>query len=317
MTRTRRAVASIFGMMLMGLAATPALAAPKKLVIDMVTHGQATEPFWSIVKNGASLAAKQMDVTLHYRAPNTFNMVKMADLIRSSVVQRPAGLIVTVPEYSTLSGPIKQATADGIPVIIMNTGGNYVKKLGALTYIGEGNYEAGVAAGKRFAAMGATLGVCINHEVGNVSLTRRCQGFKAGFGHKVIVLPTSTDVTATQSRIEALLRNHPKVNALLALSAYQDGVPAVKAVEHVGLNHKIYVGSFDMSTQYLEDIKDGKAQFAMDQQPFLQGYLSVVLMANYVRYGVIPSTDDLETGPNFVTKSKAGRVMALTKRGIR
>ncbi len=289
----------------------------KHLTIAMVTHGQATDPFWSIEKNGADLAAKQMGVTLQYRAPNTFNMVQMADLMRAAINRKPDGLIVTVPDEQALAPPIKQAESESIPVIIVNTGGTYAKQLGALMYIGEGNYQAGVAAGKHLAAMGATLGVCIDHEVGNVSLDHRCKGFEEGFGHKVIVLPTTEDPTTTESRIEALLRRNPKIDALLGLSADLGGVPAVNAVQKLGLTKKIYIGSFDLSAQFLEDVKDGKADFALDQQPFLQAYLSVVLLTNDIRYGMIPPTKDLETGPNFVTKATAGQVIALAKQGIR
>lgn len=301
----------------LALAGTTAQAAPRKLVIEMVTHGQATDPFWSIEKNGADLAAKQMGVEVQYRAPNTFNMVRMADLIRAAADQKPAGLIVTVPDYAALKGPIKQAEAQGIPVIVINTGGTYVQKLHALMYIGEGNYEAGVAAGKRLAAMGAKDGVCIDHEVGNVSLDHRCAGFKVGFGHKVTILPTTEDPSTTESRIEALLRRDPKVDALLGLSAQLGGVPAVEAVAKLGLKRKIFIGSFDLSAEYLKDVQEGKADFAMDQQPFLQAYLAVVLMANDARYGIIPATTDLETGPNFITKNKAGQVIALAQKGIR
>lgn len=301
----------------LALATTAAQAAPRKLVIEMVTHGQATDPFWSIEKNGADLAAKQMGVEVQYRAPNTFDMVRMADLIRAAADQKPAGLIVTVPDYAALQGPIEQAQAQGIPVIVINTGGTYVQKLHALMYIGEGNYEAGVAAGKRLAAMGAKDGVCIDHEVGNVSLDHRCAGFKAGFGQTVTILPTTEDPSTTESRIEALLRRDPKVDALLGLSAQLGGVPAVDAVAKLGLKRKIFIGSFDLSADYLKDVQEGKADFAMDQQPFLQAYLAVVLMANDARYGIIPATTDLETGPNFITRHKAGQVIGLTRKGIR
>ena len=308
---------SLAGAALLAITVTAQAQTQKHLTIAMVTHGQATDPFWSIEKNGADLAAKQMGVTLQYRAPNTFNMVQMAELMRATINRKPAGLIVTVPDEQALAPPIKQAESEGIPVIIVNTGGTYVKQLGALMYVGEGNYAAGVAAGKHLAAMGAKRGVCIDHEVGNVSLDHRCKGFEKGFGHKVIVLPTTEDPTTTESRIEALLRRDPKIDALLGLSADLGGVPAVNAVQKLGLTRKIYIGSFDLSAQFLEDVKDGKADFALDQQPFLQAYLSVVLLTNYVRYGMIPPTKDLETGPNFVTKATAGQVIALAKEGIR
>lgn len=292
-------------------------AAPKRLMIAMVTHGEAVDPFWTRVKNGADLAAKQMDVDLRYRSPNTFNMVKMKDLIQAATNQRPAGLVVTIPDAAALGPAIKSAVAEGIPVITMNTGRVPGKSLGTMAYVGEGNYAGGVAAGQRFAALGAKLGVCLNQEVGQIALERRCQGFAKGFGHKVVTLPTAEDPTTVTSQVEAFLRSHPGTDAILANSAPLGGEPAVKAVEALGLKSKIYIGSFDLSPGFLQNLAQGKAAFALDQQPFLQGYLSVVLLANYARYGVIPSEYDIPTGPNFVTPQNAAQVIALSKKGIR
>ncbi|HET9147124.1 MAG TPA: substrate-binding domain-containing protein, partial [Acetobacteraceae bacterium] len=263
------------GAALLALAGTAHAQAVKRVTIAMVTHGEAVDPFWTKIKNGADLAAKQMDVNLQYRAPNTFNMVKMADLIQAAVNQRPAGLIVTIPDEQALGPAIKKAVAEGIPVIAMNTGRVSGQKLGAMMYVGEGNYAGGVQAGKRFAAMGAQLGLCLNQEVGQVALDRRCQGFAKGFGKKVIVLPTSEDATTVESQVEAALRRNPKIDAILANSAPLGGEPAVAAIQKLGLTRKVYVGSFDLSPGFLQDLASGTATFALDQQPFLQGYLSV------------------------------------------
>ncbi|HET9147945.1 MAG TPA: LacI family transcriptional regulator, partial [Acetobacteraceae bacterium] len=89
------------------------------------------------------------------------------------------------------------------------------------------------------------------------------------------------------------------------------------AIQKLGLTRKVYVGSFDLSPGFLQDLASGTATFALDQQPFLQGYLSVVLMANYARYGVIPTVYDMATGPEFVTQKDAKQVIALAKQGIR
>ena len=317
MNRMRNMLAALAGAAL-ALAAGPAHAqAQKKVAIAMVTHGEAVDPFWTKIKNGADLAAKQMNVELQYRSPNTFDMVRMADLIQAAVNRRPGGLVVTIPDEQALGPAIKKAVAEGIPVIAMNTGRVSGQQLGAMMYVGEGNYAGGVQAGKRFAAMGAQLGLCLNQEVGQVALDRRCKGFAAGFGKKVIVLPTSEDATTVESQIEAALRRNPKIDAILANSAPLGGEPAVSAVQKLGLTRKIYIGSFDLSPGFLQDIASGTGTFALDQQPFLQGYLSVVLMANYVRYGVIPIVYDMATGPEFVTQKDAKQVMELAKEGIR
>lgn len=289
----------------------------KKLTIMMVTHGAANDPFWGPLVNGAKLAAKEVGVNLYYRAPNTFNMVKMKDLLQAAVNRHPAGLIVTIPEVAVLGPPIKAAIEEGIPVITINAGRGPGKELGTLMYIGEGNYDGGLEAGKRFKAMGAVEGVCLDQEPGLVAITRRCKGFADGLGHKVITLPTGFDPAKVESSVEAFLRTHPNVNAVLANNSEAGGVPAVKAVDALGLKRKIYVSSFDLSPGFLKELIAKKAAFSLDQQPFYQGYLSVVLMANYIRYGVRPAEYYVPTGPNFVTPTNAARVLTLSKEGIR
>jgi simple sugar transport system substrate-binding protein len=57
--------------------------------------------------------------------------------------------------------------------------------------------------------------------------------------------------------------------------------------------------------------------FAIDQQQFLQGYLLVIVLADYLKYGLYPASDRILTGPGFVTPENATQVIALTKKGIR
>ena len=60
--------------------------------IIVVSHGQASDPFWSVVKNGVSQAAQDYGANVDYRAPETFDMVAMGQLIDAAVNQQPDGL---------------------------------------------------------------------------------------------------------------------------------------------------------------------------------------------------------------------------------
>ena len=68
--------------------------------------------------------------------------------------------------------------------------------------------------------------------------------------------------------------------------------------------------SFDLSADIAQGIKDGIVAAAIDQQPFLQGYMPVSLLTHYVRYGVIPA-NNINTGPGFVTKDNIKLVERL------
>ena len=150
--------------------------------VVVVTHGQASDPFWSVVKNGVDYAAKTFGITVEYRAPDTFDMVKMAQLIDAAVASHPDGLVVSIPDASALGDSIKNAVAAGIPVISMNSGSDVYEKLGVLVHVGQTEFEAGLGGGKRMAAAGVKKAICINQEVGNVALDTRCDGFKKGLG---------------------------------------------------------------------------------------------------------------------------------------
>lgn len=296
------------------LAATGAASAADRII--MVTHGQANDAFWNVVKNGAAEAAKETGVQFDYRAPETFDMVAMGQLIDAAVNQQPAGLVVTIPDADALGPSIQRAAAAGIPVITINSGSDVSKKLGALLHVGQDEYSAGKTAGAKLREMGGKKAICINHEVGNVALDIRCKGFADGFGGLVSVLPTTNDFTEVKSKVRAALDADKAIDTVMALSAGQAGEPAVAAVQEAGKGSTVRVASFDLSANFLKLIADGKAVFAVDQQQYLQGYLPVIFLAKYVKYGLIPA-GNVSSGPNLVTKDKAAKVIALSAEGVR
>ena len=122
----------LFAAALMATALAIGPAAAKELRFVVVSHGQAHDPFWSVVKNGVDAAAKDMGVKVEYRAPDTFDMVAMSQLIDAAVASGPDGLVVSIPDADALGDSIKAAVAAGIPVISMNSGSDVRKKLGAV-----------------------------------------------------------------------------------------------------------------------------------------------------------------------------------------
>lgn len=293
-----------------------ALAAPAMAQnIIVVAHGQANDPFWSVVKNGAAKAGEHTGATVDFRSPEVFDMVAMGQLIDAAVNQQPDGLVVSIPDADALGPSIQRAVEAGIPVISMNSGSDVAADLGALLHVGQSEYDAGVAAGQRLAEMGGTKGICVNQEVGNVSLDQRCDGFAEGFGHPVTVVPTANDPTEVQSKVRAALESDPEVDTVLGLGASLVGEPAVAAAEALGRDD-VMIASFDLSAAFLQAVADGKAAFAIDQQQFLQGYLPVAFLALNAQYGLMPG-GDVPSGPNLVTQDSAAQVIELSAQGIR
>src|SRR6266550_1560391 len=132
----------------------------------VVTHGQPSDPFWSVFKKGVDQGAKDMGVHIQYEAPATFDMVAMAHLIDAAVASKPDGLVVTIPDATALGPSIQRAIAAGIPVISINSGSDVAQKLGVLVHVGQTEFEAGFGGGQRMAAAGVKHALCVNQEVG-------------------------------------------------------------------------------------------------------------------------------------------------------
>lgn len=280
----------------------------------VVSHGPANDPYHSVVKNGLMQAGKDLGIEIDYRAPETTDMIKMGQLIDAATNQQPDGLIVTIPDPSALGASIKRAIDAGIPVISYNAGMLTYKDVGTLTHVGQDEYFTGKLAAEGFNKLGASHVVCLNHEVGNMTQDERCRGLNDGMGVAVKVLPGKPDPTQNASIVKAAIQSDPEIDGIFCTSTVLCAEPAVKAVREAGSN--AMVGSTSLSPAYLDMVAKGEAGFAMDQQQYMQGYLPVVLLNNYIRYDLIPA-QPIITGPRVITKDLIGRLPELASQGIR
>lgn len=289
--------------------------------IVFVTHGQSSDPFWSVVANGANDAARDLGVQLQYQAPPSFDMIEQSNLIRSTTAARPHGLVVSIPDPDALGPAISAARQAGIPVISINSGADVYRQLGVLAHVGQTEYEAGFAGGERLAAAGVRRALCINHEVGNSAQDLRCRGLAdalvQGGGEVSVLAVDLADPDDAQQRIASALRADAAIDGMLALGP-AGADPALAALRAAGRAGRVSFGTFDLTPRVLQALSGGELLFAIDQQQYLQGYLPVVLLVKYIETGTMPGGGDIiRTGPGFVTRENAGQVLQLTRRGIR
>jgi simple sugar transport system substrate-binding protein len=286
----------------------------------VVTHGQASDPFWSVAANGVNDGAADMGVQVEYQAPETFDMVAMSQLIDAAVASEPDGLVVSIPDADALGDSIQSAVDAGIPVISMNSGSDVFAELGVLVHVGQTEREAGFLAGERFAEAGVQNPICINQEVGNVALDLRCEGFFDGLGVQGEVVPVDlADPTAAQETVAGVLQSNPDIDGILTLGP-TGAEPTLAALEEAGLLGEVTFATFDLSPAVLEEIDAGNMLFAIDQAQYLQGYLPIVLLTKYLETGAIPlGREDrvIMTGPQFVTQETAAQVIDLSEQGLR
>lgn len=291
----------------------------KDVRIVFVTHGQANDVYWTIVKNGMQEAAKTMGVTVDYQAPETFDVVRMARMIEAATASKPDGLVVSIPDAAALKDPIENAKAAGIPVIVIDSGEDQVNEWGLDLFVGGGSeYDNGVRAGKLMADAGVKQGLCVNHEVGNVSLDKRCQGYNDGLaesGGSAEVVSVTMDPTDATRRVEAAMTANPDATGVLTLGPTV-GAPVLKMLEERGKTDSVKLGTFDLSPEVLDAVDQGKMMFAIDNQQFLMGYYPVVFLTAKAMYQTFPPKA-VRTGPAFIMQKDAAAVRDLSKAGFR
>ncbi|MGC1496012.1 MAG: sugar ABC transporter substrate-binding protein [Sulfitobacter sp.] len=288
------------------MVATTASAEGEKYVL--VSHAPDSDSWWNTVKNGIALAGEQMGVEVEYRNPPTGDIADMARIIDQAAASGPNGIITTLADYDVLKGPIQNAVASGVDVIIMNTGTpEQAREVGALMYVGQPEYDAGQAAGIRAKGDGVTSFLCVNHAIQQPTVAERCRGFADGLGVDLgdSMLDSGTDPSEIKNKVLAYLSANPETDGILTLGPVSAD-PTIQALNENGMAGDIYFGTFDLGEEIVKGIKSGVIEWGIDQQPFLQAYLPVVIMTNYHRYGVLPG-NNINSGPGFVTAD------ALTK----
>jgi simple sugar transport system substrate-binding protein len=285
------------------------------MTVAFITHAAPGDTFWDIVRKGAEAAAAKDNVRLRYAGDPDGG--GQATLVQNAIDSKVDAIAVTLAKPDALTAAVRKAQAAGIPVIVLNAGIDQWKSAGALNYFGSDDGRAGEGAGKRAAADGATHLLCVSHEQGHVALEARCDGLRRGFApgrvEKVYVI--GADMPSVRSTIAAKLRQDPSIDLVVTLGA-PFGLTAVKAVEDVGSRAK--VATFDTNPQVPAAIRSGALQWAVDQQPYLQGYLAVdALWLQKTSGAVIGGGDAVLTGPYFVDKSNVDRIEKFAAAGAR
>ncbi len=285
-----------------------------RMTIAMITHEAPGDSFWDLVRKGAETAAKKDNFELRYsndpEAPN------QANLVQTAVDSGVKGIAVTLAKPDAMRLAVQNAEAKGIPVVALNAGMDAWKSMGAKGFFGQDDKIAGVGAAQRLNSDGARKVLCVVHEQGNVGLEARCAGVQEAFrGQAVNLNVNGKDMPSVESTITAKLRQDPSIDRVMTLGAPY-ALTAVQSVKNSG--SRAQVVTFDTNAALVSAIKDGSVQWAVDQQPFLQGYLAVDSLWLYLNNGnVIGGGQPTLTGPAFIDKSNIDAVAEYAQRGTR
>jgi len=284
--------------------------------VAMITHAGPGQTFWDIERNGGVAAAAKDNMTLKYSADP--DPTKQAALIQDAINSHVNGIAVTDPNPGALCPVIQKAKAAGIPVTMLNAGSANWQQCGAMEYFGQDESIAGVAAGKRLAQEGAKHVLCVLHAQGQVQLEARCAGVKQGLGSEGTMTKVYVNGQSQPdelSTMTAKLTQDKAVDAVITL----DAQVALVALQALGQAHsQAKLSTFDTNAASIAKIKSGAIRWAVDQQPYLQGYEAVDALWLYLTNGnVLGGGQVVLTGPSFIDASNVSKVAQYAARGTR
>jgi simple sugar transport system substrate-binding protein len=292
-----------------GKATTP------RMTVAMVTHAAPGDTFWDLIRKGAQAAAAKDNIKLVYSSdPNAGNQ---ANLVQNAIDQKVDGIALTAAKPDAMKAVVAKAKAAGIPVVGFNSGLDNWKQLGMLEYFGQDENIAGQAFGERLDQIGAKHALCVIQEQGQVALEARCAGLKKGFrGQTENLYVNGTDMPSVKSTITAKLQKDSSIDQVVTLGA-PFALTAVQSVTDAGSKAK--VATFDLDKDLVKAVQAGQVEFAVDQQPYLQGYLAVDSLWLYRTNGNFSGggTAPVLTGPAFITKDNVDAVAEFAANGTR
>jgi simple sugar transport system substrate-binding protein len=285
-----------------------------KITIAMVTHGAPGDTFWDIIRKGAQAAAAKDNVDFKYSSDPDSG--KQATLIQSAIDSKVDGIAVTLPDPPAIAPAVKKAIAAGIPVVAFNAGIGQYSESGALSYFGSDESLAGQTGGTRATQDGFKHMLCVVQFQGQVQLEARCAGAQSTFKGKYDkIYVNGSDLPSVRTTIAAKMKQDPSIDFVLTLGA-PIALNAIDAIKDA--NSKAKVATFDFNPQIPPKIESGDLQFAIDQQPYLQGYEAIDSLWLYkVNGNILGGGKPTLTGPFLVDKANIAVVGKFAANGTR
>ena len=278
------------------------LAAKEK--IFFIAHAGAGDPFWNIEFKGAKQAAQDQNIDLTILAPERPNdIARQVEMFKAALATKPSGIALSISDDRAFSAILTKAKSQGVPVLAFNSkpSETFASENPYSAFIGMDEFEAGVFAAKRAWETGKVKNKVLVaiHQAGHIGLEKRYAGIKHFLDQKKVLtekLDTGSDPARVQMMFRSYYKNHPDLSAVFAVGPA--GLhPIARIVDKEKMN--VLLASFDLTSLTLNYIKKGTVAFTIDQQPYMQGYLSVTQLALASRTLMAPASVNTGTLPAF------------------
>ena len=263
-----------------------------------------TNPFFVPTQYGIADACGALGCTWQWTGSQTSIASEMVNSLDAAIASKADAIAVSLVDEHAFNGPVKKALDAGIPVFAYNAD---AKGNDRLAYIGQDLYASGQALGNRIADLvgeGNVAGFIATP--GQLNIQPRLDGAKDAIkasGKNITLSEISTGPTVNEevSAVDAYYVGHKDVKGMFAVDAGST-MAVAKTMEKYKLQGQgVHAGGFDLLPGTLDGIASKDLDFTIDQQPYLQGFYTVMEMAMFKLSGGLTGPSEINTGLKFVT----------------
>ncbi|MBN1490127.1 MAG: substrate-binding domain-containing protein [Phycisphaerae bacterium] len=285
-------------------------AAGNQLLTIAVIPKATNHEFWKSIHAGAVKAEQDLDgIKIVWKGParedDREQQINVVDNFANAKVD---GIVLAPLDDVALVRPVREATAAGVPVVIMDSGLKAAAGEDYVSFVATDN----VAGGRKAAqCLGAVLGgkgkvLVMRYQVGSDSTTNREDGFVGAMASE---FPEIEIVSSDQYGGATTESCHMKAESLLTrFGGELDGVfcacePAafgmLLALRDAGLAGRVKLVTFDPSEKLIEAMAAGEVHGIVLQDPLTMGYLAVKTLVSHIRGESV--ADRIDTGSEVAT----------------
>jgi simple sugar transport system substrate-binding protein len=247
----------------------------------------------------------------------------------AALASKPDALLTSIPDDNAFDEIIANARKDGVIVLAVNVDDSKGADGNARqAFIGQNFIPAGYALGKKMSELfpkdgpiKAVIGVSAPgqnwSEQRAAGVMKFLEEYKAAKPKREVDikrLDTGTDGAVVADRVGAYLNANPDTTVYFDTGLWHAYVAQALADRGVPPG-KVLMGGFDIVAEVLQQMQAGYIQVEVDQQPYMQGFMSVMEAYLAKNFGLAPA--DIDTGRGIVVKADVSSLMDLAKQGVR
>src|SRR5579862_7419387 len=276
-----------------------------------------SNPFFVPCQYGIQDACALLGVDYQWTGSETSDVGQMVNAMNAAVAGQVDGIAVCLVDPKGFDRPVESALAAGIPVFSYNADSHTNKRL---AYVGQDLYLSGQMMGERIVKLVGSGKVAIFIATpGQLNLQPRYDGAadaikKSGADIQVSMIATAPAANESLTKIDAYYIGNQDVKGMFGTGGGDTQNCGLISRKYDLASKGVHAGGYDLLPRSLEAVRDGFLDFVIDQQPYLQGFYTVMEMFMFKVSGGLVGPADINTGLKFVTKDAVGQYMNTKSR---